>query len=51
MRHGDDRVDDGEPARVVDEEDQAVAQHGHELQHLELKKISFQFQSHMIKCS
>jgi len=34
---GEDRVDEGEPARVVEEQDQAVPHHSQELNHLKLK--------------
>ena len=38
MADGEDRVDDGEAAGVVEEQDQAVAHHRQELEHLEKER-------------
>ena len=38
MADGEDRVDDGEAAGVVEEQDQAVAHHRQELEHLERER-------------
>ena len=40
---GDDRVDDWESARVVEEQDQAVAHHSQELEHLDRKIGCFEW--------
>ena len=37
MADGQHRVDEGEAARVVEEQDKAVAHHGQELEHLKFK--------------
>ena len=47
MADGEDGVDDGKAARVVDEENQAVTHHRHELKHL--KKYAIYIKVFVIK--